>query len=204
MNHRYYDRHDGQQFSRPLAITEVSSTGDVLTLAEAKRHLGVTDDRHDDEIAAMVLEAQDWCENIARRTFRQAVVRRLEFGAWPPHFVPLSRPPCITVASIKYVDPAGVEQTLPDEQYEVHLSAATQTRIWWTGQFARPGLDGDSVNAISVEWTSGYAVPPPSAKSAVKFTLSWMYDQDQAPAQLDTYRERAIDLLSLLHWEAYS
>lgn len=129
-----------------------------VTLAEAKDHLGVEDTDEDARITALITAAVDRAETFTRRPF---ITRDADFflDKLPANDDPieLPRPPLRKVGSIKYIDTAGVVQTLATSEYKVDLSREPG-RIPLAFDKDWPSVR-DEANAVTVRFTAGYATP---------------------------------------------
>lgn len=136
---------------------------DPISLAEAKAHCRVFIDDDDGLLAGYILAARSHLEGETRRAFlTQTWELTLDYG-WPrervcgvvrPRIV-LPRPPVQSVASIKYIDSSGADQTLAADRYKL---AKAGTGEW----FIEPayGVTWPSVRnemaAITVRFVAGY------------------------------------------------
>ncbi len=97
-------------------------------------------------------------------------------GAWA---IRLPMPPLISVASITYIDPTGVQQTMnPATDYVVD-TASSPGRVtpasgsFWPETSFMPG-------AVTVTYQAGYASVPFGIIQALKFLVSYWYDNRDA------------------------
>jgi uncharacterized phiE125 gp8 family phage protein len=98
-----------------------------VTPDELKSWLGITQTvtTHDVEIDACLIAARDWVERAGKLTLIKTV-RRMTLDGFPEAtstnergIIEFKRSPLIAVDSIKYVDSAGVQQTLEASKYQV-------------------------------------------------------------------------------------
>lgn len=158
----------------------VDPTGDVLQLADVKAHLRVqADDTGEDALIAAYLAAAvamiDGPQGIGVALLRQTW--RLTLEAWPCDgriFLPLG--PVQSVAAIKYVDPAGVQQTLDPSAYVVDFGrrpALASPAFGTSWPPARP-----QSNAVTVDFACGYtdaaSIPAPIT-AALKLMVGDLY-----------------------------
>lgn len=150
-----------------LSLT-VPPAGEPLTWIDAKRHLRLDDD-HELELVEGILipGSRAWLEAFVGRQLITATYA-LSLCAFPVDgVIRLPMPPLQSVSSVKYLDTAGVEQTLPTSAYVVEAPA---------GPLARPGritlAQGQiwpatlaQEKAVTVTFVAGYgaadAVPKP-------------------------------------------
>jgi len=123
-----------------------------VTLAEAKAHLRIDDDLTDLDmlIAAFIVTARQQAEH---RTGRRFGVQTWEvvLDAFPRWAILLPTPPVATIVSIKYDDPDGAEQTLPEAAYRLRPHsepAALMPVTVWPATLAEPG-------AVRIRYTCG-------------------------------------------------
>lgn len=159
-----------------LVVTSAPSE-ELLTVEEAKRHLRLMTNDHDDEIASLIRAARDDCERETGRTFRTAVTRTLKTGCWWGNDLYLPWPPLLGITSITSFDASNVSQTLAVGNYYIEHSTDSKGRIVWTSSASLPGLY-DRHDAITVTFTTGYAslsVVPPVAVQAMKTKLTELW-----------------------------
>jgi len=139
-----------------------------LSLDEAKAHLRVTADTEDELIDAIITAVRQHIDGrdgwLGRSLVTQTWEVRLDrfptgwespFEPWPRNVairVPL--PPLQSVTSVKYIDSAGVEQTLSSATYVVHVAeepgliVPAYGQTWPTAR-EEPG-------AVRVRFVAGY------------------------------------------------
>lgn len=107
---------------RPVATQLVTPpAAEVLSLAEAKSHLGVVVSADDADITAYTKAARQYLE---QQLTRRALVQQT-WDAWWPRFPEAGRrlylplPPCVSVGAVEYVDGDGATQAWTD--YEAVL-----------------------------------------------------------------------------------
>ena len=150
-----------------LSLT-VPPVAEPLTWIDAKRHLRLDDD-HELELVEGILipGSRAWLEGYVGRQLITATYV-LSLCAFPADgVIRLPMPPLQSVSSVKYLDTAGVEQTLASSAYVVEAPA---------GPLARPGrislAQGEiwpatlmQEKAVSVTFLAGYGdaagVPKP-------------------------------------------
>lgn len=191
-----------------------------VSLAEAKKHLRVPDELTDDDelIAGQIAAARQRCEVEVKRAFVTQtwdlyldgfprfdpggealwyVLRNLQRG-YPPatgreSTVEIPRPPLQSVEWIKYLDPAGVEQTLDPSAYRV-LHGTPGGVVPAAGRCWPATLCGPDV--VTVRFVAGYggaAAVPAHVKAAIKLFVGDLYEHresyvvGQAPAEIPGY-----------------
>lgn len=139
-----------------------------ITLQEAKIHLRVDDSEEDTSISMAIQTARQEAEHMTGRALITQTWERV-LDAFPAGAIELGNPPIISITSVKYLDPNGVEQTLAGSAYTIdavkmpgwlHPAAGT---TW-------PNTQTDVPNAVRVRFLCGYG-----AASAVPANVRrWM------------------------------
>jgi uncharacterized phiE125 gp8 family phage protein len=158
---------------------------DPISLTEAKEHLRVDFDDEDSSIAAMIKAATLAIQNRCDRTL-MPTTWDLVLDAWPtcPEYIRLPRPPLISVESVNYVDPDGMEVELDQSEYEVDTSSLHG----WVVPVSTSGWPSikETINAVRVRFVAGYALTddsppevgvPEPIRMAIKLMLSDFYEQ---------------------------
>lgn len=128
-------------------------TVEPLTLAEAKLHLRVDGSDEDALITPLITAARRMAEQRSGRALCSQTWE-LALDAFPASAIALPLPPSQSITSIKYLDPAGAEQTLASDQYALdnygsqHWVLPAQDVTW-------PDTL-DAANAVKVRFVAGY------------------------------------------------
>lgn len=146
-----------------------------LSTAEAKSHLKV--DIADDD--AGIDDAISTAVDIAEPILNRALVAQqwdLQLDAFPGNgkALRLPSPPVLAVDSITYVDTAGVTQTWATTDYDVDTPSgprALDARITPAHGKTYPSTRAQ-MNAVTVRFTAGYAIPFTAANAANLFSPS--------------------------------
>lgn len=126
-----------------------------LALAEVKACLRITGADQDDQISALITSARQHVESETNRVLiRQSRQYTLDHFPWR---IELPKSPLRAVTSIIYIDTSGTPQTLADTQYQVDARSDTPRIIPAHGE-SWPGVR-HNLNAVSVNYSGGYAVP---------------------------------------------
>lgn len=156
-----------------------TATPPALTIDEAKLHLRVEESAEDALILSLIVAATAAAEH---ETGRKLVTQTWQ--AWLPGWpdaatIALAQTPASAVV-IKYDDPAGVQQTLPDADYVLiagDVPAIIRTSPAW------PGVSSASPYPVRLTVTAGYgAAPnvPEPIRQWIKLRLGTMYMQREA------------------------
>lgn len=159
------------------------ATSEPLSLEAAKAHLRIEDSADDSTIAAFIGAARDHVERYTRR----ALIRqewRLTLDEFPAGAIELPIPPVSAIASIAYLDPAGVGRTIDPAAYALvadQTSAVIEPAAGWPATLPRAG-------AVSVDYWTGYTekagdpdeLIPASAKQAALLLIGHWYENREA------------------------
>jgi uncharacterized phiE125 gp8 family phage protein len=164
-----------------VGVTVVTPpAAEPITLAEAKLQCRVTGSTEDALLESLIGAAREAFEaeaNVAlvTRTLRLTVDG---FGSEP---LRLPFPPAASISSVKYVDAAGVQQTLDAAEYA--LDSSRQPAVLRTA-YGRswPAVRGQA-GAVQIEYVAGYgnaAAVPQLAKAAIKLLLAHLFNNREA------------------------
>lgn len=161
----------------------------AVSLAEAKSHLRVDTADEDTLITALIAAATEMAE---QKTGRAIMTQtwELTLDAFPEAFE-LTRPPVQSIASVKYYDTTGAQQTLSNTLYALYGNddfgygcvAPVYAGSW-------PETRGQ-INAVAVRYLAGYAdaaAVPEGIKQWIKLMVSTMYENRETEA----YSSRAV------------
>lgn len=167
-------------------ILETAPDGDVVSLDEMKEQIRVDiGDAEDDLIATYVAAATQKLDGRDGLLGRCLLTQtwKLLLDRFPPE-ITLPLPPCQSVASITYVDSAGVTQTLAPENYQVAgIGSPDGARIVRAYGKTWP-TPRHMLEAITVTFTAGYGdeaetVPEP-IRTAIKMHAAFLYDNRES------------------------
>lgn len=171
-------------------------TGEPVTREQAKAHLRVDTAYDDAMVDAQITAARQWVEE---HTWRALISQEWELSLhrfpatplgiayWEPEYLPgmrcarreiyLPKGDVQSVASVKYDDEDGVEQTFSSSSYI--LDPFPPARIVLRSSADWPDVDEDGVNEVRIRFVAGYgnadAVPQP-IKSAILLLVSQLYE----------------------------
>ncbi|MEY9674544.1 head-tail connector protein [Bradyrhizobium elkanii] len=158
--------------------TVQAATAYPITLDEAKAHLRVDHNDEDDTIQGMIVAATIAAQNECQRRFvTQTVEWVLQHWCGGRIVLPIAPVAKDGIVSITYTDLAGVEQTLPTEQYVVQTLGYTVRIIPPMGSIW-PLVKRDAPEPIVIQFKVGTAVDQIEAnvKAAIKLTLGHLYE----------------------------
>jgi uncharacterized phiE125 gp8 family phage protein len=150
-----------------------------ITLAQAQTHLIITG--QNDYVNSLIKTARIMLENELERSFILQTWRGYS-SCWDRKFF-LDRPPVLAVASVKYYDVNGAQQTLSSVDYWENIPDGSVDLAY---DFTPPQLQEGRPNAIEIQYTAGYqalgtetelqaAVPEP-IKHALKVLITDMHE----------------------------
>lgn len=153
-----------------MPIETISSeSGEIVTLDEFKRELGIWDSAEDTRATLLLESARDFCERWGERTLRLSATRTFATNDWPCGGWTLRHPPVTAVSSITYYDADDSLQTLATSNYQVNMSEGGFAYIEYTDTATLPTLH-DRQDAVIVTYTTGYSsasAAPAAAKYAI-------------------------------------
>jgi uncharacterized phiE125 gp8 family phage protein len=123
-----------------------------VTMTEAKRHLRLTTDDHNLLIERLLKAARRQVEANINRALIQRTLE-MKFNDFTDD-MQLWYPPLQSVTSVKYIDTAGVEQTLSTDVYDVD-TASEPGRITLAYNQSWPSIR-DQVDAVIIRYVAGY------------------------------------------------
>lgn len=177
--------------------TATNVSGEIVSLTDAMRELGVWDSDEESRVQTYLSAAHAYCEEWCEITLHESVSRTYATHDWPPDGWALGRPPVTAVSSITYYDSDNAQQTLPTSSYRVFIGRDGLASVELTDTFERPALF-DRQDAVTVSYTTGWgeaADAPPQAKAAILLTLKAIYGEDDT-RQLSYARESAMLLMT--------
>lgn len=152
-----------------MILNQTTAPEDTLvTLAEAKAHLGIEYDDDDDRLTALLIAATDLVE----RDIGYCLVEQ-EWTQTQPTLYPvntLDMTP-VTAVEVTYRDEDGDVQTLDAEDYYVY---GNEYRQYLAIKDTPPTTEQDRRDAVTITMTCGRGVIPPVAKHAcLMLVASW-------------------------------
>ena len=152
----------------------------VATVEEAQLQTRSENPQETLRLASLVAAATALAEAYCRRRF---VTQRWQetFDAFPAHAITLEHPPLASVETVAYVDPDGVLQAVPAEDYLVRTGEEPGEVVPAYGEnwpSARSEPD-----AVRVNFTCGYggaAAVPEAVRQAVLVTVGALYDDPRS------------------------
>lgn len=169
-----------------------------ISLADMKLHLRVDADDDDSLISALISAAREYAEVFTRRQIITATWM-WTFDKFADELI-VPRAPLQSVTSVKYIDTAGVQQTLSADVYDVH-SADTPGRV--TLAYAQSWPDARAqTNAIEIVFVAGYGDAagsprriPDSLIAALKLLAGDFYEHREGRTEIRVQDNPTVDRL---------
>lgn len=205
----FYDRYHFKVITAPV--------GEHVSLDEARDHLRIVpwgspaESDEDAWITSNISVAREWCEGYSMCALR---VQTLELGIayfpgtpmqvaypsgyWWPFYdrgimLPMASP-FISIVSVKYDDPAGVEQTLDPTAYYVD-DYARPAVLYPASGTAWPGVQFDNRRAVRVRYMCGYSLIGDSPMLTVALPFEFRAAMLLVLGHLHENRENTADIL---------
>lgn len=143
-------------------------SGEPVTAAEVKASARIDGSEFDSEIALLIAAVrQDAEHRLGRRLITQTV--ELVLDAFPAAEIDLGLPDVQSIASVKYLDAAGVEQTLASNAYSLVDQGAAVAPTWLLPAYGTtwPGTSA-AANAVRVRFAVGYGATAAAVPAAIR------------------------------------
>lgn len=159
-------------------------TVEPVTLSEVKAHCVIGHDEDDALLSIMVSAAREHGESLTGRSWAPKTLE-VVLDSFPNGAIELPASPVTAVASIKYLDVDGVEQTMPDTDYTVD----TDSLIGRVVAEEWPET-ADKINAVRVRYTSGWSFAdfPPVLKQWLVIRVATLYEHREALTMVSNNR----------------
>lgn len=186
----------------PLVV-DTAPTVPIVTLAEMKRHLGVTSNDRDLDIESLTDAATNYVARRCKRTLPVTTyvltMSDWDYPAGDFCKIFLPRPPVISVELVRYYD--GVDLVTPvtiaPASYQLVRSEIMAYLLPAPGE-RWPVIESERADAFEVQYTAGYVAAPPEAKRAVMLLARHWYDNASAVTSGETSKEVELSLASLV------
>lgn len=166
---------------------QVTPPADLVTLEEAKAQIRELDDFEDGLIEAKIAAAVAWMDGWRGILGRCILTQTWSFTT--DRLGSMTLPfPDVQSAVVKYLDAAGVEQTVDSAQYRVRTIRGVG-HLTFNSDFNAPALLAGRDDAVTVEAVFGLATaPPPIKQAALALTAHMLRNregQDGIPPQVE-------------------
>ena len=167
-------------------ITALATIALAVDLDAAKAHMRIDFDDEDDDISAKLKAAQ---HRLEKHMSRPLTARELEMtlDAFPCRFAPITIPrEGITgIASVKYTDTSGVEQTVDPSGYRWSDSNPDKLLPSFGGEW--PSAVACDPGAVRIRFNAGYATAaevPDDLIEAVKRMTAYLYENREGAGDI--------------------
>lgn len=164
-----------------MTLKQITAPGlEPLTLAEVRNWCRVDeDDTSDDaDLLGLITAMRVQAEHETGRSFLSSTWERV-LDAFPPVELELAAQPVQQVVMVRYLDPAGAEQTLPPEAYVLDDVSSPAFVLPAAGQ-AWPATH-DGINTVRVRFVQGWGSPSNPLCAPLRL---WMRMQIEAAYKL--------------------
>lgn len=150
-----------------------------VTLPEAKAHLRITQSSEDTLITALIVAARQGAEHMTGRALMPQTWELAldEFEAE----ISIPMPPLASITSVKYVDTAGVLQTMAESAYQLDTHS-TPARLLPAYGTCWPSTR-DQANAVLIRYEAGYAnagAVPQEIKQWMLLRIGMLYENRES------------------------
>lgn len=163
-----------------MSIKVITPASNILTLTQMRLHLRLIGDPHPEDplLVASLAAAVQWAEHYTGRSIGVQTLE-LALDAFPVGPVALPQGPVLSITSIKYLDSAGVEQTLPVSAYSLD-DYGMQNRAIGVAEWP---VAGQFSNAVKIRYQAGAVFPV--VQAALLLTVAELFD-NREQANLST------------------
>lgn len=172
----------------------VDATDLVVSVDEFKMGARVTSGSVEDAfIGGLLRSAQVMVENHVGMSLAPRTLR-MRASHWPGcQGLVMMYPPVVAVASVKYLDDAGVLQTLPTSNYDVDIDGNLRPTISLAWSQTWPILRRHPA-PVQVEYTSGKAAAncPAPLKEAIRMIAQDLYENRESQITSQYFGERSV------------
>lgn len=150
-----------------MGFKVITGPAAVIPIAEVLTHLKDegADATRQAEVLALLAAARAHAEHYCGRSFGSQTLE-LALDAFPSGGISLPRPPVTSITSVKYLDTAGVEQTVSSADYTLDDYDSQQHWVLPAYDVTWPSTL-DSLNAVKVRYVAGAATLPEAVRSAL-------------------------------------
>lgn len=170
-----------------------------VSLAEVKRHLGLSSDEHDLDVELLIKSAAN---ELVRRAGIALTTTRIEVAlqCFPPSgLIELPYPPLSSIVSVVYRDTDDVEQTLTSVDYQLDQPDGVPAKLYPATDTEWPTVKDDRFDAVKITFDAGVASADnvsPEARLFIKHRCRAWFDNPDG----DAFETRAIDSLVRSLW----
>ena len=172
-------------------------TSEPITVQDVKDQSRIDPDDENPLFADYIVAARQFVENELDRTLLTTTYEGRMDGFPGGGVIEFPRPPLVTVTFIKYVDIAGVLQTVTSTDYVVDLFRPIG-RVWPEYLKYWPAARGDR-NCVQLEWVAGWATAadiPSAIRNGIKMLCAhWVLNRVPVGEVMKEIPLTAMDLI---------
>lgn len=155
-----------------MSVKLITPPTEPVTLAEARLQCRVTEVAEDSLITNLITTARQYCEHYTQRAIGVQTLE-LALDEFPDGAIDLPMSPAVSITSIKYIDAAGVEQTLASAAYVLDDYSYTS---WVLRAYGSEWPETQAVaNAVKVRYVAGSATVPGPVRSAMLLMIGHLF-----------------------------
>ena len=162
---------------------------EVVSTDDMKNYLKLDGISADDSlIATLLIAARQRCEEYCNIKFIDTAIQQVydKFPSGTKDALNFSIGNVARVASLKYIDSDGAEQTWDSSNYIVDTYKKAG-RVCLASNVSFPSIDSDRINSVSIRYTSGFGVlasdVPDAIKHAIMLQTAYMYNNREDKAK---------------------
>lgn len=182
-----------------MSLTLVTAATDPVTIVELKAHMRITGSASDTPLTAEIKAATEYAQTFTRRQLVTATYDLFLDRFFPEIRIPL--PPTISIATVKYTDDAGNQQTLSSSVYQLDINSEPArlreafNQTWPTTR--------QEMEAVEIRFDCGYGAAsavPEYFKTAIKQLAAHWFENAEATIVGPTIRTIPLGVDDLL-WQ---
>lgn len=171
-----------------MTFTKVSETGAPVTLAEYKNHLRIMHNEQDAYLQKLLDMAAGHVSDMINFVFLPSVYA-MKAQNWADFIFPIA--PINSITQIKYIDPAGVEQTLAPEYYEF-IQRWPSNKDGYKVK-TPPALNLDKAQPVTITVNAGSTTTPPAIQAAILLIAARLFESPADPVyEMKTLADRLL------------
>ena len=158
-----------------MGVKVITPAANVLTLVQMRLHIRLIGDPHPEDalLLSSLAAAVQYAEHYTGRSIGVQTLE-LALDAFPTGAIDLPQGPVITITSIKYLNAAGIEQTLSPSVYTLDDYALQNRAVG----FADWPDTGEFTNAVKVRYQAGSILP--TVQAALLLAVAEMYENRES------------------------
>ena len=160
-------------------------TVEPVTLSEVKAFCVINHDDDNALLSVMVSAARELGESLTGRSWAEKTLELVLDGFPGTSTIELPMSPVNAVASVKYLDADGVEQTMPSADYVVDIDSLVGRLVAEEWPETK-----ETVNAVRIRYTAGWSAAnvPVAIKQWLLIRVATMYEHREALSMASNQR----------------